>query len=68
MNNSLLPNRRFMMTDSLMKLLKSAQNIKMSPLEKEEQRQSFAYGNTNIENSKITKSLIEKQAKALAKN
>jgi hypothetical protein len=38
----------------------------MTPEESEQQRRSFAYGNTKIENERITKDTIEQAAKALA--
>ena len=37
----------------------------MSPEEEETQRQSFAYGNTNIENPRITREMIKNEAKLI---
>jgi hypothetical protein len=37
----------------------------MSPQEKEEQRRSFAFGNTAIENDRITRETIEAEADQL---
>jgi hypothetical protein len=37
----------------------------MTADEKEEQRRSFAYGNTNIENPLITRETVDKQAEQL---
>lgn len=53
------------MTDSLKALMKAAKNVKMSPSEQEEQRQSFAYGNTKIENELIEKETVARQSSAL---
>lgn len=53
------------MTDELRHLLEKARTIVMSSEEKEEQRQSFAYGNTHIENPDITKETVRRQAEAL---
>ncbi len=38
----------------------------MTPEEQEEQRRSFAYGNTKIENEDITRETIDREADALA--
>ena len=38
----------------------------MTPRELEEQRRSFAYGNTNIENDRITRHVVDEQAKKLS--
>jgi len=47
-------------------LLDVARTVRMTPEESEQQRRSFAYGNTKIENERITKDTIEQAAKALA--
>lgn len=39
----------------------------MSPEEKEEQRRSFAFGNTHIGNPRITRELIDQEADRLEK-
>lgn len=54
------------MSDSLQILLDVARTVRMTSEEREEQRRSFAYGNTKIENERITKVTIEQAAKALA--
>jgi hypothetical protein len=46
-------------------LLEQARQIKMSPADKEAQRQSFAFGNANIENSRVTRETVRKQAALL---
>jgi hypothetical protein len=54
------------MSHSLQILLDVARTVRMTPEEREQQRRSFAYGNTKIENERITKATIEEAAKALA--
>jgi len=53
------------MTEKLKELLEAAKIAKLSPEQCEEQRRSFAYGNTNIENSRITRETIDKEAEKL---
>ena len=53
------------MTDRLQELLDHAKNVVPSPQEKEEQRRSFAYGNTKIENPRITREMVDREADAL---
>ena len=52
-------------TKELQELLDAAKRIVVSPEQKEEQRRSFAFGNTNIENPRITRETIDKEAEAL---
>jgi hypothetical protein len=47
------------MGNALNELLEKARSIRMTPKEIQEQRVSFVYGNTNIENSRITKQMVE---------
>lgn len=47
-------------------LLERARNVRMTPEEQEEQRRSFAYGNTKIENDRITREIIDREAESLA--
>src|ERR1022692_4756529 len=47
-------------------LVDRARRIEMTPPEKEAQRSSFAYGNANIENSAVTREVVDKAATALA--
>lgn len=58
----------FQMTEKLNELLEKAKNVKLSPEQKEEQRRSFAYGNTNIENSRITRETVDREAERLKKS
>jgi hypothetical protein len=48
-------------------LLEKARRITMSPVEREQQRRSFAYGNANIENESVTKDVIEEVAEKMAR-
>ena len=50
------------MSDELKKLLETAKAIEMSPADQEQQRRSFAYGNTSFENRRITRETIDKAA------
>lgn len=53
------------MTDKLATLIERARAVRMSARESEEQRRSFAYGNTKIENDRITREMVDQQAEAL---
>ena len=53
------------MSKKLEALLKSAKKVKMTSVEYEEQRRSFAYGNTKIENERITRETIDEAARQL---
>lgn len=46
-------------------LLEKSKGVSMTPSELEEQRRSFAYGNTNIENNRITRAIVDEQAEKL---
>jgi hypothetical protein len=54
------------MTKSLELLIEAARNAVPSPQQQEDQRRSFAYGNTAFENSLITRKMIDEQAEAVA--
>ena len=56
------------MTENLKNLFDKARSIRLSPEEKEEQRRSFAYGNTNIENPRITRETVNEEAEKLKKS
>jgi hypothetical protein len=49
----------------LQELIEKARKIVPTPQEREEQRRSFAYGNTKIENPLITREMIDRAAEAL---
>jgi hypothetical protein len=49
------------------RLLEAAKKHNYTSAEKEEHRRSFAYGNTHIENERITREMINREAEKLAK-
>lgn len=53
------------MPEKLKSLLDAAKRVEMSADEKEEQRRSFAYGNANIENNRVTREKIDAEAELL---
>ena len=53
------------MRENLSGLLNAAKNVVLTPEEKEQQRRSFAYGNTVIENPRITREMIDRAADEL---
>lgn len=53
------------MSKSLETLLQEAKKAEFTESEREEQRRSFAYGNTKIENERITREIIDRQAESL---
>ncbi len=55
------------MNDGLKKLLEAAKTAKQSPAQLEAQRRSFVYGNTAIENSLITREMVDQEAEKLAR-
>ncbi len=55
------------MSKSLELLIEAARKVAPSPQEQEEQRRSFAYGNTAFENRLITRQMINEQAEAIAR-
>lgn len=55
------------MTKHLQELLEAAKKVVPTPEEKEQQRRSFAYGNTKIENSRITREMVDRAADAIGK-
>jgi hypothetical protein len=55
------------MTDALKALLEAAKTAKTTPDHREQQRRSFAYGNTAFENSRITREMVDRQAEQLAR-
>jgi hypothetical protein len=56
------------MSDDLDELLEAAKKVEMSAAQWEEQRRSFAYGNTKIENPRITRQTIDEEADLLKRN
>ena len=55
------------MPNNLEFLLEQAKKVEMTPAQQEEQRRSFAYGNTKIKNDLITRKMIDEAADRLAK-
>jgi hypothetical protein len=53
------------MTKDLDILIEAAHKVHPSPDQEEEQRRSFAYGNTAFENSLITREMVDRQAEAI---
>ena len=51
------------MTNSLSRLVEMAKAVPWSDAQREEQRRSFVYGNTAIENKSITRDMVDRQAK-----
>ena len=49
----------------LSSLLERAKKVEMSAADKEAQRRSFAYGNANIENERVTKETVDAEAELL---
>lgn len=54
------------MGEELQALIEVAKRVTPTPAEREEQRRSFAYGNTAFENSRITREMIDRQAEKLS--
>jgi len=54
-----------MKDNNLQYLLEKSKGVKMTPTEVERQRRSFAYGNTKIENERITRQVVNEQADKL---
>lgn len=46
-------------------LIEQTKKIPMTPAQIAEQRRSFAYGNTAIENPKITREMIDEEARKI---
>jgi hypothetical protein len=54
------------MSSDLEKLYQLAIAVPNSPQLREEQRRSFAFGNTHFENQKISREMIDREAEKLA--
>jgi hypothetical protein len=52
-------------SDEIWTLIERARGIVMSEADREEQRRSFAFGNTALENPRITRDLIDREAETL---
>lgn len=56
------------MADDLDQLIEAARTAEFTAVQREEQRRSFAYGNTKIENPRITRETIDEQAAELERS
>jgi len=54
------------MLTRLEELLEQNRNYVLAPQEKEKQRRSFAYGNTVIENPRVTREKVDQETEALS--
>jgi hypothetical protein len=54
------------MSEELERLIAVAKRVTPTPEHREEQRRSFAYGNTAYENPRITREMVDQQAEKLA--
>lgn len=53
------------MGTELERLIDATKSVHLTPEDREQQRRSFAYGNTKIENSRITRGTVDEEAEAL---
>lgn len=53
------------MPKNLEELIAAAKTVAQTPEQREQQRRSFAYGNTHFENGRITREMVDQQANAL---
>lgn len=68
MNIMSIPRRKLLLeVDALEKLLELAKAATPTAEQREEQRRSFAYGNTAFENSLITREMVDRQAEIIAR-
>lgn len=51
--------------DSLSRMIEMAKAVRTSEAEREEQRRSFVYGNTAVENVIITRDMVDRTAETL---
>lgn len=51
--------------NELKNLIEAAKRVEPSAEHREQQRRSFAYGNTSFENSRITREMVNEQAEEL---
>ncbi len=56
------------MPDALQQLIDEAKKRPFPPEEREAQRRSFAYGNTKIENDRITREMVDEQDELLKRD
>ena len=56
------------MSTQLERLIATTKGVRLTPEQSEEQRRSFAYGNTKIENPRITRKTVDQEAESLKQN
>ena len=56
------------MSEHLQKLIDASRGRVMTDAEKEAQRRSFAFGNANIENARVTRAMVDEAAGKLAQH
>ena len=56
------------MTNTLNELLEAAKTAKPTPEQQEQQRRSFVYGNTHLENELITREMADHEAESVARH
>ena len=56
------------MSTDLELLIEKTRKIEMTPEQLREQRQSFVYGNTHIENSRITREMVAEADEVVERN
>jgi hypothetical protein len=54
-------------SEKLSRLIEAAKQYAMSASDKEEQRRSFAHGNANIEDERVTRETVDKAAAELSR-
>ena len=55
-------------TGELRELVEMARRVEMTPEQRREQRRSFVYGNTHIENDRITREMVAQVEAALGED
>jgi hypothetical protein len=63
--NHYLVHKRIAVNRHLEELIEKTRKVNPTPAEREEQRRSFAYGNTKIENPRITRETVDREAEKL---
>lgn len=56
-----------MNSEDLQVLIEATRGVEMTFAEREAQRRSFVYGNTQIENERITREIVDRAAEAVAR-
>lgn len=56
------------MESNISRLVEMAKRVQMTSEQKNEQRKSFVYGNTKIENSSVTREMVERIAKTVVRS